>query len=217
MINYQLAREELVETLRRKGIRDERVLEAIREVKRHQFVPANLRIRAYDDVPLPIGEGQTISQPFIVAKMTELLGLTGTERVLEIGTGSGYQAAILACLAAKVFTIERVSSLANEARERFKRLGVTGIVQKVGDGTLGWKEFAPFDGIIVTAGAPHLPGKLVEQLAEGGRLVIPVGTRRIQDLKQITKVNGRPVLVSAGGCVFVPLVGNDGWVSDEEL
>ncbi|HEB84400.1 MAG TPA: protein-L-isoaspartate(D-aspartate) O-methyltransferase [Bacteroidetes bacterium] len=212
MINYRLAREEMVDTLARKGIRDERVLAAMREVKRHQFVSPNLRARAYEDTPLPIGEGQTISQPFMVAKMTELLSLKGEGKVLEIGTGSGYQTCILALLATKVFTVELITSLAAEAKKRFEKMGVTNIVQKVGDGTLGWREFAPYDRIIVTAGAPHVPGALLDQLAEGGVMVIPTGPRRVQDLKRIEKRGGKPLVTSEGGCVFVPLLGSDGWV-----
>lgn len=211
MINYHLAREEMVELLERKGIRNNLVLAAMREVKRHMFVPANLRARAYEDCPLAIGEGQTISQPYMVARMTELLALKGTERVLEIGTGSGYQAAVLAKLAEKVFTVERHTALAKQSRERFEKLEITNIVQRVGDGSIGWQEFAPFDGIVVTAGAPDVPQRLVDQLAEGGRLVIPTGPRRVQDLKVVQKKDGKISITSAGGCVFVPLIGSDGW------
>ncbi|MDP8206633.1 MAG: protein-L-isoaspartate(D-aspartate) O-methyltransferase [Candidatus Electryonea clarkiae] len=216
MINYQLAREELIETLQRKGIKDKRVLDTIREVKRHLFIPPNMRGRAYEDSPLPIGKAQTISQPYMVAWMTELLHLKGKEKVLEIGTGSGYQAAILAHLCAKVFTVERISELAKEARERFEKQGIDNIVQKVGDGTLGWREFEPYDCIIVTAGAPSIPNKLINQLIDGGRMVIPTGPRRIQDLKLVVKHKGEPLITSEGGCIFVPLLGSDGWKSQEK-
>ncbi len=216
VINYQLAREELVQSLRVKGIRDDRVLEAIGEVKRHQFVPPNLRARAYEDVPLPIGNGQTISQPYMVARMTELLELTGKEKVLEIGTGSGYQAAILAKLATKVFTVERITGLAKTAQDRLEKMDITNILHKVGDGTLGWREFAPYECIMVTAGTPAAPISITDQLAEAGKLVIPIGPRRVQDLKLITKQDGKPVVHSKGGCIFVPLVGSGGWTSQDE-
>lgn len=211
MINYHLAREDMVEHLERKGIRDPLVLAAMREIKRHQFVPSNLRGRAYEDTPLAIGEGQTISQPFMVARMTELLRLQGDEKVLEIGTGSGYQAMVLAKLSEKVFTVERITALAKIAKERFEKQDAFNIVQKVGDGTLGWAAFAPFDRIIVTAGAPEIPERLFAQLAEGGIMVIPTGPRRVQDLKIVTKQNGNMIVKSAGGCVFVPLLGTEGW------
>ncbi len=211
MINYRLERESLVELMADKGVLDKRVLDAMRNVRRHEFVPPNLRSRAYEDVPLSIGEEQTISQPFMVARMTEILKLEGHERVLEIGTGSGYQAAILAQLAQKVFTVERITALAEEAKKKFTKLGYSNIIQRVGDGTLGWKEFAPFDVIMVTAGAPNVPSRLFDQLAEGGKLVIPIGPRRIQDLKLVMKINGRQKIYSEGGCVFVPLIGTEGW------
>lgn len=211
MINYHLAREELVDQLERKGIKDNLVLAALREIRRHEFVPTNLRARAYEDSPLSIGEDQTISQPYMVARMTELLQLHGTERVLEIGTGSGYQSMVLAKLSDRVFTVERIASLAKVAKERFERLELRNVVQKVGDGSLGWREFAPYDAIIVTAGAPEIPNRLVEQLAEGGRMVVPTGPRRVQDLKVVHKKDGRITTTSAGGCVFVPLIGGGGW------
>ncbi len=216
MINYRLEREQLVDGLYRRGIRDKRVLDALRQLKRHIFLPSNLRGRAYEDTPLPIGENQTISQPFMVAKMTELLELKGDEKVLEIGTGSGYQCALLAMLAKKVFTVERITTLAERSREIFAELELDGrIIQKVGDGSLGWPEFAPFDRIMVTAGAPHVPQKMVEQLGDGGILVVPSGTRRIQDLKKVIKKDNEVITSSEGGCVFVPLVGSEGWKGDE--
>jgi len=211
MINYHLAREEMVDTLERKGIRDNLVLAAMREIRRHEFVPNNLRARAYEDTPLSIGDDQTISQPYIVARMTELLLLKGHEKVLEVGTGSGYQAIVLSRLCEKVFTVERISNLARQAKERFEKEGARNIIQKVGDGSLGWREFAPYDGIIVTAAAPEIPAKLIDQLAEGGKLVIPTGPRRVQDLKVAHKVQGGLEITSAGGCVFVPLIGSGGW------
>ncbi len=215
MINYRLEREQLVDSLQRKGIRDKRVLEALRSLKRHNFVPSNMRARAYEDNPLPIGENQTISQPYMVAKMTELLELSGNEKVLEIGTGSGYQCALLAILAKKVFTVERITSLAQRAREQFSRLELGNVIQKVGDGSLGWPDFAPYDRIIVTAGSPSIPKKLTDQLADGGILIIPSGTRRIQDLKKITRQGDEIITSSEGACVFVPLVGSDGWTDND--
>ncbi len=214
MMNFQLAREEMVDQIEEKGVSDPLVLAAMRETRRHEFVPRELQHRAYEDGPLAIGEGQTISQPYIVARMTELLEITGRDRVLEIGTGSGYQTAVLSKLAQKVFTIERITSLANRAKTIFEELELNNIVQKVGDGSMGWSEFAPYDAILVTAGAPAIPDRLVAQLADGGRLVIPTGPRRVQDLKKIVKREGEPLTtVSMGGCVFVPLIGSDGWSS----
>ncbi len=211
MIDYQKARNDLVESLARRGIRDPLVLKAMNSVERHRFVAPNLRSRAYEDVPLPIGEHQTISQPYMVAYMTELLRLTGREKVLEIGTGSGYQAVILAQLASRVFTIERIVSLAKKAKLRFDEMCTSNIIQKIGDGTLGWQEFAPFDRIVVTAGAPAIPDSLMQQLADGGSMVIPSGSRRLQDLKLVEKRGDKIITLSKGGCVFVPLLGNEGW------
>lgn len=162
--------------IERRGIRERRVLNALMGVPRHLFVPEHLKERAYDDGALPIGEDQTISQPYIVAKMTELLDLKGNETVLEVGTGSGYQAAVLAKLVREVYTIEIVPSLARQAEERLKRMGYGNVSVRLGDGYRGWKEHAPFDAVIVTAAPDHIPPKLVEQLREGGRMVIPVGT-----------------------------------------
>lgn len=211
MINYQAAREELVLSLEKKGIRDPRVLTAIREIKRHLFVPNPLRHRAYEDSPLSIGEGQTISQPYMVARMTELLELAGEEKILEIGTGSGYQAAVLSRLAGKVFTVERIAALARDAEERFEKQGLGNIIQRVGDGSLGWRQFAPFDRIIVTAAAPEVPKSLSSQLADGGWMIVPTGPRRVQDLKKVRRVGDEFEITSHGGCVFVPLLGSDGW------
>lgn len=211
MIDYLKARLQLVENLKRKGIRNPRVLDAMQRVERERFVKPHLRARSYEDRPLSIGERQTISQPFMVAFMTELLGLKGDERVLEVGTGSGYQAAILAYLADKVYTIERISSLAESAKKRFEEQQLTNIFQHVGDGTLGWEEHAPYDAIIVTAAAPDVPSRLVEQLDDKGTLIIPTGGRSIQELKRVRKKNGKLVVSNKGGCVFVPLIGSDGW------
>jgi protein-L-isoaspartate(D-aspartate) O-methyltransferase len=170
-----------------------------------------MRREAYDDHPLPIGEGQTISQPYMVAIMTELLELRGEEKVLEIGTGSGYQLAILAELARAAFSVERFGPLADQSRDRLRELGYRNIEIRTGDGTLGWPEHAPFDGIIVTAGAPRIPPPLIEQLSEGGRLVIPVGEERHQELYRVVKEGGGTRKEYFGGCVFVPLVGEHGW------
>ena len=194
-----------------RGIQDERVLAAMRKVPRHFFVDESIRPRAYEDIALPIGEGQTISQPYMVAVMTELLELKGKERVLEVGTGSGYQAVILAELSKDVYTIERFEKLAKEAEEKFQVLGYNKIHTKAGDGTLGWPENAPFDRIIITAGTPKVPEPLIAQLAEDGIVVAPVGERFSQQLVKVRK--------SAKGlseeyhtmCVFVPLVGKYGW------
>jgi len=194
-----------------RGITDGRVLEAFRSVPRHEFIPKELAVEAYADYPLPIGEGQTISQPYMVALMTEALKLKGAERVLEIGTGSGYQAAILAELAKEVYSVERFEILAESARETLGRLGYKNINVKTGDGTLGWAEHAPYDGIIVTAAAPNVPDSLIKQLNENGRLVIPVGSRFSQALTIAEKKKGNINFTEAGGCVFVPLIGKEGW------
>jgi protein-L-isoaspartate(D-aspartate) O-methyltransferase len=209
---YQKLRDEMVEhQLRARGISDERVLEALRRVPRHLFVPAARRDRAYDDTPLPLGEGQTISQPYMVAWMTELLELEGREVVLEVGTGSGYQAAVLGVLAKKVYTIERIPQLADEARKILDQLGLDNIDIVVGDGSKGLKEHAPYDRILVTAGSPSVPQVLVEQLADGGRLIIPLGPASMQMLTVVTRHGSEIETHEVGGCVFVPLVGMYGW------
>jgi protein-L-isoaspartate(D-aspartate) O-methyltransferase len=206
------ARGEMVARQLRGRIRSERVLQAMLRVPRHEFVGAELRARAYDDCPLPIGEGQTISQPFMVASMSEELELAGSERVLEVGTGSGYQAAVLALLAREVFTIESSAALALAARERLARLGgYENVHVHTGDGTLGLAELAPFDAIVVTAGAPEIPGPLVAQLAEGGRIVAPVGGGEEQRLMCGQKVEGKLRVAGLYRCRFVPLVGRHGW------
>ncbi len=200
-------------------IRDERVLAAMAEVPRHLFVPSVLQARAYEDGPLPIDKRQTISQPWIVARMTELLALTGDETVLEIGTGSGYQAAVLARLCRRVITVERHGELATKARTRLEGLGYRNVTVLSGDGTLGRSEHAPYDGILVTAGAPEVPTPLVAQLAPGGRLVVPVGGRDVQALVRVTaplEPGGGAVTERFTGCRFVPLVGRFGW-RDERM
>ena len=194
-----------------RGIHDQRVLEAMRKVPRHLFVSEALQDQAFGDFPLPIGEGQTISQPFIVAEMTQALELTQNDRVLEIGTGSGYQTAILAELAYRVYTIEWVRKLFIGARKILDQLHYHNVVAKCSDGTLGWAEESPFDAIIVTAGAPEMPDTLVEQLEEGGRLVIPVGGRLSQTLLKIERHEDGLRKTNLGGCRFVKLIGNHGW------
>ena len=204
------ARDKLIEQLSRE-ISDERVLKVMASVPREHFVPAATRHLAYEDRPLPIGEGQTISQPFIVALMTQALELTGTEKVLELGTGSGYQAAILASLARKVITVERIQSLAATAARTLKRLGYTNVEVYVAGRTLGWQAEAPYNAIMVTAGAPRIPQILLDQLAEGGRMVIPVGSRWEQDLLQVTKKKDGFSVNNLTPCRFVPLIGEEAW------
>jgi len=209
---FRKLRESMVkDQLMARGISDKKVLDAMRKVPRHKFVPKHLEEAAYDDCALPIGESQTISQPYMVAIMTEKLGLKGGGKVLEIGAGSGYQAAILAEIASQVFTIEKVASLAQRADNKLKELGYNNVKVITGDGTLGLPEESPFDGIIVTAGAPDIPKPLTDQLEEGGRLVIPVGEMFLQTLKIVTKHGRKLDVEDSIGCVFVPLVGKFGW------
>ena len=196
-----------------RGVADARVLEAMRRVPRHLFVDEALRERAYGDHPLPIGEGQTISQPFIVGRMTELLRLTGTEKVLEIGTGCGYQAAVLAELAARVCTVERLPRLAARARQTIETLGYSNVWVRTANGTFGWPDEAPFDRILVAAGGPAVPPPLFEQLGEGGRMVMPVGSADSQKLSVIEKVRGTMRVTEDSGCVFVKLIGKYAWQS----
>ena len=211
-MDWESLRNKMVETqLVPRGITDEAVLEAMRGVPRHLFVAPGMESRAYGDHALPIGEGQTISQPFMVALMTQVLELTGGERVLEIGTGSGYQTAILSRLAEQVFSIERVESLTARARAVLEDLGASNVAIRIGDGTIGWTEFGPYDRIIVTAGAPEVPPSLAEQLADPGIMVVPVGSQGLQQLRVIVKSQGEVSVRDAGGCVFVPLVGKEGW------
>jgi protein-L-isoaspartate(D-aspartate) O-methyltransferase len=199
------------EQIARRGICDEKVLSAFRKVPRHAFIPEEFHASAYSDHPLPIGEDQTISQPYMVALMTECLKLKGGETVLEIGTGSGYQAAILAEIAGEVFSVERLKALADRASAALARLGYRNFSVKVDDGTLGWAEYSPYDGIIVTAAAPQIPATLARQLKEGGRLVIPVGDRFSQVLTVAKRTGNDLELERVCGCVFVPLVGREGW------
>ena len=210
--DYALRREAMVERqLRKRGIRDERVLAAMLSVPRHEFVPPESAGEAYDDRPLAIGQGQTISQPFMVAAMAEALRLSGSERVLEIGAGSGYQAAVLALLAREVQTVETHEVLALACRERLRRLGYNNVSVHVGDGTLGWPDQAPFDAIVVTAAAPEIPPPLVAQLADGGRLLLPVGTADEQRLLRVEKRGGELSTRPLHHCRFVPLIGQYGW------
>ena len=209
---YARERERMVdEQLTGRGVTDPRVLAAMRRVPRHRFVQEALRARAYGDHPLPIGEEQTISQPFIVGLMTSLLELTGREKVLEVGTGSGYQTAVLATLARRVCSIERLPRLAERARALLESLGHDNVWIRVGNGALGWPDEAPFDRIIVTAGGPSVPPPLVQQLAEGGRMVVPVGTTDNQVLTVVERVGGEIRQRTHGDCKFVKLVGKYAW------
>ncbi|MFC1559334.1 protein-L-isoaspartate(D-aspartate) O-methyltransferase [Gemmatimonadota bacterium] len=215
---YAMRREAMVEEqLARRGITDPQVLTIMRSMPRHLFTDENFWGRAYEDHPLPIGQGQTISQPFMVALMTQTLKVQDDDRVLEIGTGSGYQAAILSHLVKKVFTIERHGALAKRAREAFDQLNIHNIAIRIGDGTIGWSEYAPYDGIVVTAGSPDVPQPLLDQLSkDGGRLVIPVGDRGFQQLKVITRTGDNWAATEDVGCTFVPLVGKHGWSEGEK-
>ena len=205
MVEYQL---------RGRGIRDERVLDAMARVPRHEFVPERFHAQAYEDHPIPIGYGQTISQPYIVALMLEALALEPTDKVLEIGTGSGYQTALLAELAASVYSIERHAGLAQNAERVLAKLGYTNIVVLVGDGSEGLPQHAPFDAIIVSAAAPELPSTLVEQLRDGGRMVIPVGPAHAQELQLVQKQQGQLLVSYLEGCRFVPLITGQGYPSE---
>jgi protein-L-isoaspartate(D-aspartate) O-methyltransferase len=211
-MKFDRLRQDMVEKqIEARGIRDANVLAAMRKVPRHQFVSEALMDQAYNDFPLPIGEQQTISQPYIVAEMTQALQLGPDDRVLEIGTGSGYQAAILAQIAFRVYTIERIHSLYVKARKLFDQMGYHNIVTRYSDGTTGWKDESPFDAIIVTAGAPEIPEVLVNQLAIGGRLVIPVGNQYVQELTRLVRDEKGLHQTNLGGCRFVKLVGEHGW------
>jgi protein-L-isoaspartate(D-aspartate) O-methyltransferase len=209
-VDFERQREILVNTLRLE-IRDQRVLRAFSKVRRELFVPLEARDFAYDDRPQGIGHGQTISQPYIVALMSQSLELTGREKVLEIGTGSGYQAAILSQLARIVYSTERIPELAESARTLLKELGYDNVEIKLAGTELGWKEEAPFDDIVVTAAAPSVSEKLVDQLAIGGRLIIPVGSRWDQELLKVTRGEYRNTVENLGGVRFVPLIGKDAW------
>jgi protein-L-isoaspartate(D-aspartate) O-methyltransferase len=208
---FRGARQRLVDTLREKGVHDLAVLRAFEMTPRHQFVPTGIRHRAYEDVPLPIGNGQTISQPSIHARYLELLQLTGRERALEVGTGSGYQTVLLAHLVEQVFSIERIAALFQLARDAIQRSGVKNVSLMLGDGTFGWREYAPFDAILVSAGAPSVPEPLLQQLAEGGRLLVPIGSLEEQRLVLYRRVNGQLESREVAPVRFVPLVGHHGW------
>jgi protein-L-isoaspartate(D-aspartate) O-methyltransferase len=210
--DYDKEREHMVKSqLAGRGIKDRRVLEAMRQVPRHLFIPEGMRNLAYCDGPLPIGHGQTISQPYIVALMTELLKLEGQERVLEVGTGSGYQAAILSRLASQVYSVERHAALAQQAEKLLSQLGYANIVVRVGNGTLGWPEHSPYEAIIVTAAAPDVPRPLTDQLADGGRLVAPVGSQWSQVLVKVRRQGDLLIRERRTAVAFVPLVGKYGW------
>ncbi len=209
-MDFKAARAELIKHLRSE-IRDERVLCSMGRIPREEFVPPDLRQLAYEDRPLPIGLEQTVSQPFIIALMTEALELVGSEKVLELGTGCGYQAAILAELARKVITVERLQELAEKAKQVLDKLEYTNIEIHLAEKTLGWPAEAPYDAIIVTAGAPRIPRELLNQLAVAGRLVIPVGSRFEQELIKVTKQKKRNITENLGACRFVSLIGKDAW------
>ena len=212
---FRGARERLVETLREKGIRDLSVLRAIEMTPRHEFVPSGLRHRAYEDAPLPIGNGQTISQPWVHARYLELLELNGREKALEIGTGSGYQTVLLAHLVAQVFSVERIPALFLQAREAVQRSGARNVTLLQGDGTVGWREYSPYDAILVGAGAPAIPQPLLDQLAEGGRLLIPIGDREEQKLVLAHRKGGKIETREVAPVRFVPLLGSHGWSTAE--
>lgn len=210
--DFNLSREKMVKNqLITRGIKDKKILQAMSKIPRHLFIEDALYGEAYNDHPVPIGEKQTISQPYIVALMTEALELKGDENTLEIGTGSGYQTAILAELSSRVYTIERIKSLLGNARKLLSQLGYDNILFKAFDGTLGWKEYAPFDAIMVTAGAPHLAKPLIDQLADNGRMIIPVGDRYSQELIKVVRKGKELEQESLGGCRFVNLIGAHGW------
>lgn len=215
---FKRLRETMVSTqLIPRGIKDQRVIDAMLAVPRHLFVPHAYRHRAYDDCALPTGEGQTISQPYMVAVMSELLLLNESARTLEVGTGSGYQSAVLSLLCREVYSIERMELLYDSARQRLMDLGYDNIVLRHGDGSIGWSEYAPFDRIIVTAGAPATPSPLIEQLAEGGVMIIPVGSEYSQSLTRIKKDNDEIRKDFHTACVFVPLIGRHAWREDSRF
>jgi len=215
MIDFPKARLRMVEEqIVSRGIKDDKLVAAMKKIPRHLFVEEALQSQSYSDHPLPIGEKQTISQPYMVALMTEALLLTGKEKVLEIGTGSGYQTAILAELSEKVFSVERIRSLAIRARKLLYELRYFNVEIKIFDGTFGWMEESPFDAIMVTAGSPDIPQPLIEQLSIGGRLVIPVGDALVQDLFRVTKTEEGVKREDLGGCRFVKLIGKYGWEAE---
>lgn len=205
------ARRRLIEELQRKGIRSLSVLKAFDDVPRHEFVPSGLRHRAYEDAPLPIGLGQTISQPWVHAKYLELLELSGQERVLEIGTGSGFQTALLTKLARHIFSVERIAPLAEQARESLRRCGIDHVIQRVGDGSMGWTEHGPYDAILVGAASPEVPQPLLDQLSVGGQLLIPVGDRETQQLVRVHRTPDGFTRSTLDAMRFVPLIGQHGF------
>jgi protein-L-isoaspartate(D-aspartate) O-methyltransferase len=215
-LSHSISREKLVDYLNQKGIVDSTVLEAFKNTPRHRFVDGAFRESAYNDCTFPIGEGQTISQPYIVALMTQTLDIKPGMRILEIGTGSGFQTAILASFTKQLFSVERFTSLSFKARKLLSELGYANIVFKVGDGTLGWQDHAPFDRIIVTAGAPSVPSQLLKQLAPNGKLLIPAGDRNGQHLELYHRLSDRIERRVFEDVLFVPLVGKDGWESEDE-
>ena len=219
MEDWDLLRERMVrDQIERRGIHDSRILEVFRSVPRHNFVPAPYQHAAYEDRPLPIGDSQTISQPYIVALMTQLLNVQADERILEIGSGSGYQAAILSRLAAHVYSIERIKSLAQQAEKSLAESGVSNVTIFNQDGSLGLEEYSPFDGVLITAGAPSIPQPLIDQLKPGGKLVIPVGSRTSQVLKRLIKqADGSTEIDDLIPVVFVPLKGKHGWSDDNHV
>ena len=211
---FSAERENMVQTqLVARGIRDQRVLSAMARVPRHEFVSERYREQAYGDHPIPIAEGQTVSQPYIVALMLEVLKLEPSAKVLEVGTGSGYMTALLAELAAQVYSVERHARLARQAEDTLTRLGYHNVTVLVGDGTQGLPDFAPYDGIVVSAAASQIPAALIDQLGEDGRMVIPVGPPDAQDLQLVIKQEGRPIVHRLDGCRFVPLVAGEGYTS----
>lgn len=209
-MDFEVARARLIDQLRAE-VKDESVLAVMSRIPREKFIPAENQHLSYEDIPLPIGYNQTISQPFIIAMMTASLELKGTEKVLEVGTGSGYQAAILAGLAQRVITVERVSELAESAKRTLDSLGYQNVEIHLAGQALGWEQDAPYDAIIVTAAAPKVPKELIEQLVTGGRMVVPVGSRHLQDLKKITRHQKGYSMESLGGCRFVALIGEGAW------
>ena len=212
-MDFEAARARLIEHLGSE-IRDERILAAMAHIPRERFVPPEEQDLAYEDIPLPIGLGQTISQPLIVALMTEAWELTGSEKVLEVGTGSGYQTAILAELARLVISVERLPALVEKAKQVLDSLGYTGVVVHLAGETLGWQSEAPYDAIMVTAGAPRVPVDLIAQLAIGGRLVVPIGSRHMQELYKVTRHRKKNTVQNLGGCRFVPLIDKDAWAEE---
>ncbi len=210
-VHFGAARRKMVSLLVQKGITDARLLEAMASVPRHVFAPEGLEWKAYEEIALPLVRGQTLSSPLTVARMLQALELDGGGPILEVGTGSGYQSALLAALAGPVFTIERIAELAETARERLRSLGIERVNFRVGDGSLGWREFAPYRAIVVSAGSPAIPEPLVAQLADGGRLVAPVGERDAQEILLVRRDGDRTQTARLGGALFVPLIGRAGW------